>query len=877
MGSEYSETNAHIQVVFTADGFNYKHANLTDLSDAERAFFETKAISKERFLFELAFTEIEDFSESVAYLKYIAKEYLSAVVNDPGFNLRSKPIEVSLSEEKTKIIVSNAPYAVGSEFVTAEWVNTIVKMLNKEYILMCIASGKIPSSFIAHMGSSIVVPSRIYFHLVENKQRDNYPFAFLATYTTLVNGTVTHAPLKNALSELRDNKQELRVLTQSIIDISEESVFIKKLLESGDIFYPVKFSNDEAYSFLKEVMLYEKHGVICRIPVWYNDRNNRIVLDLKEKAKQQPIFFNKLVINVFTPQLIYHGIPITVEEARMLLSKKEGLEQLKGHWVENDHQQVEALLAEYESLLNDGSTLLDVIKNKSGIGYVDTKTSAVPIEFTRDNFVQEFFSRAISSASIVPVPGSFVSVLRHYQIAAYNWLYALKELGMGACLADDMGLGKTVEVLSFLERVRDEGVSKVLIIVPATLVANWRHEVNKFVPDMDLFVLRGSNEPFGAGVNAYLTICTYQTALKSDYICRVDWDVVILDEAQAIKNYYTAQTKKIKTLKAKMKIAMTGTPIENHLVELWSIFDFINPGLLGTRDQFVELYKRLRDRPEGYKDIKALINPFVLRRVKTDKNIIADLPDKNEIDVTINLTKEQIVLYKRVVEVMNARIRKKHDRKEEKIIVMTSLMKLKQVCNHPSQYYGDTLYDPDMSGKFLELKRICETINEKNEKVLVFTQFREIIPALDSLLESVFCQKGFTIDGSTSMKKRDENVQAFQAGEAPYMVLSLKTAGVGLNLTAAQNVIHFDRWWNPAVENQATDRAYRIGQHSNVSVYKFISANTIEEVINDMLEKKQMLADLIINDLDENILSKLSTEELLKAAQYRGFNENEQI
>ena len=243
--------------------------------------------------------------------------------------------------------------------------------------------------------------------------------------------------------------------------------------------------------------------------------------------------------------------------------------------------------------------------------------------------------------------------------------------------------------------------------------------------------------------------------------------------------------------------------------------------------------------------------------------------------MTITLTKEQIVLYKKVVDAMNASIHRLHDRREEKIIVMTSLMKLKQVCNHPSQYYGDSYYDPQLSGKFVELKRICETISEKNEKVLVFTQFKEIIPALNELLEGVFFQKGFCIDGNTSMKKRDEYVQSFQAGKAPYMILSLKTAGVGLNLTAAQNVIHFDRWWNPAVENQATDRTYRIGQQNNVTVYKFISANTIEEVISNMLVSKQALADLMINDLDGNILSKLSTEELLTAAKYGGFTEDE--
>ena len=864
----------HIQALFTEESFELKKTNTSGLSTVEARLYELFSRSKGDFIFELAFSEIDELSAAMAFLKYISQEYVKAVFNDPNFNLLEAPAEIDLPNTVIECIAKNVPYVFGSQYVNPTWVRAQVDLLNHAYVSACTSSGDSPRVFFARRCRNMVIPSRIYFHLVENKQRDMFPFAFLATYTVLTNGTATHAPLKNALREMRD-KRDLRALIQCITEISEHSTFIKRLLDSGEIFYPIKFTNEEAYSFLKESALYEQHGVICRIPAWYNDNNNSIKVDLDEKKLYQPGFINKAVINAFAPQMIYHGIPISVDEAKELLSRKEGLEQVKGRWVENNHQQLEAMLAEYESLVGDGTTLLDIIRNKSG--FVSKKASSTPvkIEFSREDFVEQFFGRAISSAATAPVPLAFSKVLRHYQVDAFNWLYALKGLGMGACLADDMGLGKTVEILAFLKRMQDEGASRVLIIVPATLVDNWRHEVRKFAPGMSPFVLRGNNEPNGDSVMSFLTICTYQTAVKSDYISHVKWDAVVLDEAQAIKNYYTAQAKKVKALNSNMRIAMTGTPIENNLVELWSIFDFINPGLLGSRQEFISLYTRLKMQPDGYKDLKALINPFILRRLKTDKTIVSDLPEKNEIDVKITLAKEQIILYKNIVEAMNASIRRIHDKREEKIIVMTSLMKLKQVCNHPSQYYGDTYYDPQQSGKFIELKWICETINEKNEKVLVFTQFKEIIPALNELLEGVFNQKGFCIDGATSMKKRDEYVQSFQAGNAPYMILSLKTAGVGLNLTAAQNVIHFDRWWNPAVENQATDRAYRIGQQSNVTVYKFISANTIEEVINTMLINKQELADLMINDLDGNILSKLSTEELLTAAQYGGFTTDE--
>ena len=868
--------NSHIHVFFTKQSFELKSTNVAALSAGEAYLYELFSKSKGDFLLELAFSENDELSESMTFLKHISQEYVKAVFNDSNFLFLDIPIEMGLTNSVIDNIVENVPYVLGSQYVDSTWVRDQVDLLNRSYVLACTSSGDSPRAFFARRSRNIVIPSRVYFHLVENKQRDNYPFAFLATYTVLINGKATHAPLKNALREMPD-KKDLWTLIKSINDISNHSAFIKHLLDSGEIFYPIKFTNEEAYSFLKEINLYERHGVICRIPNWYNDNNNSIKVDLDEKKLFQQGIINKETINAFAPQMIYHGIPISVDEARDLLSRKEGLEQVKGRWVENNHQQLEAMIAEYESLAADGTTLLDIIRNKSGFTNKKANGSLVKIEFSRENFVEQFFERAFSSVATAPIPEIFDKVLRHYQVDAYNWLYTLKGLGMGGCLADDMGLGKTVEVLAFLKRIKDEGASRVLIIVPATLVDNWRHEVRKFAPEMVPFILRGNNEPSKDSVMSFLTICTYQTAVKSEYISRVKWDVVVLDEAQAIKNYYTAQAQKVKTLNSVMRIAMTGTPIENNLLELWSIFDFINPGLLGTRLEFLALYTRLKEQLDGYKALKSLINPFILRRVKTDKTIISDLPEKNEIDVTITLTKEQIILYNNVVDVMNNSIRKIRDRREEKIIILTSLMKLKQVCNHPSQYYGDTFYDFQKSGKFIELRRICETINEKNERVLVFTQFKEIIPALNELLEIVFNQKGLCIDGSISMKKRDEYVQAFQAGKAPFMILSLKTAGIGLNLTAAQNVIHFDRWWNPAVENQATDRAYRIGQQKNVTVYRFISANTIEEVINSMLINKQELADMMINDLEGSVLSKISTEELLKAVRYGGFNNDEQI
>ena len=606
------------------------------------------------------------------------------------------------------------------------------------------------------------------------------------------------------------------------------------------------------------------------MPLWHNEKSIAIGFDIDEKIMFSGSYFNQFRINNFSPTLIYHGVEITLEEATQLLNQKDGLQFIKNKWVEIDHADLSALLQEYNDLSRSGSTLLDILRNKSGIGQKDQKY-IVNYVFSKDDWLESLLNKSFDKINNIEIPEKFQSILREYQKDAFKWLYHMTYFGFGVCLADDMGLGKTVEVLSFLEQLRiNNSDTHVLIIVPATLISNWELEIEKFDKEISWFVLRGNNEPQEGLCCAFATITSYQTALKSTYISSVNWDAIILDEAQAIKNHYTSQTRKIKSLSSTMRIAMTGTPIENSLLELWSLFDFLNPGLLGSKEEFKQLYA---SSIYSHTRIKELIQPFVLRRVKTDKSIISDLPEKNEIDVTINLSKEQIVLYRKVVDDMNQAIEKSPGKR--KIIVISTIMKLKQICNHPSQYYGVQDYNTLDSGKFIVLKQICENIYAKREKVLVFTQFKEIIPALDSLLMSVFNKKGATIDGKTSLLDRKTIVNNFQDGHYPYMVLSLKTAGVGLNLTAAQNVIHFDRWWNPAVENQATDRVYRIGQKNTVMVYKFITANTIDEVINDMLKTKQGLADDIINNLDSSVLSKFSVEELINAARYGGRDEEE--
>jgi SNF2 family DNA or RNA helicase len=362
-----------------------------------------------------------------------------------------------------------------------------------------------------------------------------------------------------------------------------------------------------------------------------------------------------------------------------------------------------------------------------------------------------------------------------------------------------------------------------------------------------------------------LVITSYGFLARSPWLATVPWRLVVLDEAQAIKNPAAKQTRTVKQLQADTRIALTGTPVENHLGDLWSIFDFINPGLLGSSKQFSSFVKGLADRPHNpYGPLRDLVRPYILRRLKTDKSVIADLPDKTEVNAFCSLSRKQAALYQQAVEEL-ARQLEGADGMQRKGFVLAFLMRLKQICNHPSQWLGDGAWTEQDSGKFERLRDIAEVVAARQEKALIFTQFKETTAPLAAFLGSVFGRAGLVLHGETEVKKRKELVRQFQDDEnVPFFVLSLKAGGAGLNLTAASHVVHFDRWWNPAVENQATDRAFRIGQTRNVLVHKFLCRGTVEDKIDKLIESKKQLAGDLLGSVSDLVLTEMKDEELLK-------------
>jgi len=465
--------------------------------------------------------------------------------------------------------------------------------------------------------------------------------------------------------------------------------------------------------------------------------------------------------------------------------------------------------------------------------------------------------------------------LRPYQKAGVQWLHLLSGLGLGACLADDMGLGKTIQVLSLLlVEGRKSGTTRPsLLVAPASLLANWAAEIERFAPSLKALILHPSAMAAEAvkqitpdHLQAFdLVITSYGSLLRLPVLAQMRWRFAVLDEAQAIKNPNAKQTRAAKALQADARIALTGTPVENHLGDLWSIFDFINPGLLGTARQFTSYTKSLADREHNpYGPLRELVRPYILRRMKTDKSVIADLPDKTEITAHCALSRKQAALYAQTVSDL-AQALEDADGIARKGIVLATLMRLKQICNHPSQWLNDAVWAEQDSGKLARLREIAEVVAARQEKMLVFTQFREMAAPLQAFLSGIFGRPGLVLHGGTAVQDRKSLVQSFQDDEAvPFFILSLKAGGSGLTLTAASHVVHFDRWWNPAVENQATDRAFRIGQKKNVLVHKFVCQGTIEEKIDTMIAMKRALSDELLAGSGEVKLTEMKDDELLQ-------------
>jgi hypothetical protein len=830
------------------------------------------------WLFHLGFAPADlPLSESLGYWRRFAARFSQSLALTADLESLREQANVPIADQVIEQFLDAAPLAPGFELLSS------TRLMEIWGSLLAVFQGAVGNhegtvaSLLHGFRPDLEIAGRVFFHLVENA-KGAHPFAFLATYSTRVStdGAARHLPLKHALQEMGDDRPRLLDLLRAVYRAAHQSTLVTSLLETGHIFQPLAFDSRRALTFLKETPLYEASGIRCRIPNWWTAKSSSTALSISVGDKSPSVLGLKALVSC-VPQLAVGGEPITKEEARQLLEEADGLVLIKNRWVEVDHERLAKTLAAYEQvgdLLAEGLTLGEAMRlalnPDSILGEVDVATSVSFGEWFAE------VTRKLRDPALVTtvVPSAdFKAVLRPYQQVGLNWLAFLDSLGFGPCLADDMGLGKTVQVLAFLSIVRGRLATPSLLVVPASLMGNWQDEIARFLPSLRVLVVHGSEIgararegiPKGELRNYDLLITTYGMVQRNEWLRGVHWHYAILDEAQAIKNPGTRQTRAVKELTAHNRLILTGTPVENRLQDLWSLFDFLNPGLLGAAAEFKRVVGRIRTDEGGYARLRQVVNPYILRRLKTDPTIISDLPEKIEMKSYAELSRKQIILYRKVVEDLEDSL-DSLEGMQRRGLVLASLMRFKQICNHPDQFTGSGPFLEADSGKFGRLREICETVLERHERILVFTQFREVIDGLDRFLAGVFGHAGLVLHGGVPVKRRRERVASFQTSRdyIPYMVLSVKAAGVGLNLTRANHVVHFDRWWNPAVENQATDRAFRIGQTRNVVVHKFVCRGTVEEKIDTLIADKTALSEQIVAATGENWITEMSSAQLAK-------------
>jgi SNF2 family DNA or RNA helicase len=634
-------------------------------------------------------------------------------------------------------------------------------------------------------------------------------------------------------------------------------------------------SVQQAYAFLKEAApILEESGMGVIVPNWWTKRRRGLAARIKLRPDVENVNGHSILgldtLVRYDWQLSLGGKGVSPEEFARLAKLKAPLVRVRGEWVELNPEDVQKAQEFWEKNEGDTISLSKALSLAAGTSDLDGE---LPIESVEtEGWLNALFEKD-GAITDLPQPQSFVGELRPYQRRGVSWMQFLVDRGLGPCLADDMGLGKTVELTSMLLNMQEQArlTGPVLLICPMSVVGNWEHELKRFAPSLRVLIHHGAGRLTGAAFmdearKHDLVISTYAlTARDRELFESLHWQGVVLDEAQNVKNATTKQAQAVRALKADFRVALTGTPVENRLSELWSIMEFLNPGYLGPSDRFRKNFALPIERGNDAAtkaELRTLVQPFILRRVKSDPTIISDLPEKLEMKVYTSLMPEQATLYEAVVRDMLEQI-ESAEGIQRKGLVLSSLTKLKQICNHPAHFLGDNSLLANRSGKLARLEEMLEEVVAAGDHALVFTQYAEWGRQLQTYLRERLGKEILYLHGGTPRHIRDRLVNRFQNDRRgpQVFILSLKAGGTGLNLTRANHVFHYDRWWNPAVEQQATDRAFRIGQTQNVQVHKLISSGTLEERIDDMIESKRLLAEQIVGT-GESWLTEMSTDDL---------------
>nr|WP_239586818.1 DEAD/DEAH box helicase [Shouchella xiaoxiensis] len=636
----------------------------------------------------------------------------------------------------------------------------------------------------------------------------------------------------------------------------------------------IEVSSDDAYQlFINEHQRLVEIGIKLIVPTSLKKPQAlRVMLENKGEQLEEntePILNWQSLAN-FQYSIAIGNQTIDENEFKQFVQEKQPFIYVNGEWIAWDPT-LATELKQYLERVNQHYSYLEAWKMEETESFPEQLEDVdFKIQWS-DSLKDKLTDLYKNDPEETPLPAQFNGNLRPYQKKGFDWLIHLRKVGFGGCLADDMGLGKSIQTIAYMLYVLENQPNKkapFLLICPTSLLYNWQLECEKFAPHLKLFIHHGSDrlkEDEPRLHDADLVITSYTLALKDATLFNhVHWNGLILDEAQHIKNKETKQRRAIRQIHAVHRLALTGTPIENRLTELWSLMDLLNPSLLGGYQSFLNTYIRPIEREKNQQKqdhLRSLIKPFLLRRTKKDSETDLQLPTKNEHSLYVELSLEQAALYQAVVDDISDRIHTVSSL-ERRAMILRAITRLKQICNHPAQFHKDQAFSAHQSGKWDQFVKLTDSIHARKESTLIFTQYKEMGKMIAAYLEEEHNQTVPFLHGGLSRKQRQHAVEQFQTDSSvSFFVLSLKAGGVGLNLTKATNVIHYDRWWNPAVENQATDRAYRIGQTKEVDVYKLLTTGTVEERIDRLIIGKQALADGVL--ASSTSITELSDDELL--------------
>ncbi len=843
-------------------------------------------------LLDLGATELDALlAPPLAFLRDVGRAFVTRLCAVPDLEERRERVAVDCPPDERARLAAAVPPMDGAEYVDADWVATRWAETSRAFADEIRAHRGPVAAWLHARHPSWHVVGKVCLHLAENRGDEAHPFAFLATYAVRAGagGKVQHRPLARALEEssARGDRRALLHLLVPLQRAAEQLPWLAALVDSGAVYEAMAWTPAEAHQFLQSIPAFEAAGLVVRVPDWWRARRPPRPEVAVRVGDKKPSALGMDALLDFSVAVALGDATLTAAEVRQLMASSSGLVRLRGQWVELDRERLGEVLAHWERVRREaehgGLSFLEGMRllagaMQTGGGAAEVAAADGWSRVEAGAWLARTLEALRGPAGLAAAdPGADLrGTLRPYQKTGVSWLAFATSLRLGVCLADDMGLGKTIQVLALLllrKRRAHGGEPPHLLVAPASLLANWQAEIERFAPSLATRVAHPSAMPAGelADVGSAdlgdvdLVITTYGTLARLEALRAREWSLVILDEAQAIKNPGTRQTQAVKALKAQARIALTGTPVENRLGDLWSLYDFLDPGLLGRTREFSAFVKRLSERPEeSYAPLRRLIQPYLLRRLKTDRAIVADLPDKTEVKAFCLLSGRQAALYQKAVDELERAVAGLAQGIERRGLVLAYLMRFKQICNHPAHWQGEGAWDEAGSGKLARLREIVEPVAAKHEKMLVFTQFREATEPLAAFLAELFGRRGLVLHGSTPVRARGGLVRRFQEDPAvPFFVLSVKAGGSGLNLMAASHVVHFDRWWNPAVEDQATDRAYRIGQHRNVLVHKLVCRGTVEERIDLLIEGKQAMARGVLEGGAETLLTELSDAELM--------------